>query len=53
MVTRNQAWHVYDNGKFLAIVYFDTDCTEEYVRSSLINHDGYPPTIRIYRREHV
>lgn len=32
-------------------VYFTSDCDAEYVRNSLIDHDGYDPDIRVIRVE--
>lgn len=32
-------------------VFFTDDCDAEYVRKSLIEHDGFPPTICVYRRK--
>lgn len=37
------AGRVYDE------VYFDDDMKAYEVKESLINHDGYPPTIRVYK----
>ena len=55
---RMQAWKVYDGKrrgeskpdftrymKHIDTVYFTDECTEDYVRDSLINHDGYPHSI--------
>lgn len=40
------------NYKLLDIVFFDDDCDCDYVKRSLINHDGYPSDIllREYRK---
>jgi hypothetical protein len=35
------AWNVYLNGKQIDTVFYETDCDAEYVRKSLIDHDGY------------
>ena len=32
-------------------VFFDDDCDAEYVRESLINHDGYFCNIRVQREK--
>lgn len=29
-------------------VFFTEDCDPEYVRDSLVNHDGYPADIRVF-----
>lgn len=36
-----QAWNVYLLGKWIDTVFYDTDCTADYVRRGLIDHDGY------------
>ena len=36
-----QAWNVVLNGEVIDTVFFDSDCTREYVKDSLINHDCY------------
>lgn len=38
-------WQVYRNGFHLDTVFFLPECDAEYVRKSLINHDGYPYNI--------
>lgn len=40
-----KAWDVYLNRKWIDTVFFDGDLDEDYVRRSLINHDGYHPSI--------
>jgi hypothetical protein len=50
-----QAWNIYrpqDSFESLVLVdtvFFDCDCTRDYVLDSLINHDDYPPDIIIKR----
>jgi hypothetical protein len=44
------AWLVYLNGKEIDTVFYTPDCDAEYVRKSLVEHDGYHPCIRIKRR---
>ena len=46
---RQQAWHVYLNGKLKTTVFYDADCDEDYVKRGLIEHDGYNPNIKISR----
>lgn len=41
------AWNVYRRGRLYTTVYFDSDCTVDYVRRSLIDHDGYPSDIHV------
>ena len=43
-------WNVYNsNGNLIDCVWFTKDCSEEYVKDSLINHDGYDISIRVER----
>ncbi len=42
-------WNVYRKGRLIDIVFFDADCDADYVRRSLIDHDGYPPDIVVRR----
>jgi hypothetical protein len=42
-----QAWDVYLFGKCIDTVFFDDDCKSDYVKDSLINHDGYDASIVI------
>lgn len=44
-----QAWRVMLNGKEIDIVFFDSDIDALSVKSSLINHDGYDPRIRVVK----
>lgn len=43
----NIAWNVYLFGKQIDRVYFTPDCDKEYVKTSLINHDGYHHQITV------
>lgn len=45
-----QAWNVYLNGKLIDTVFYDSDCSAGYVRTGLINHDGYDAHITVRRR---
>jgi len=36
------AWKVYVSGVQIDTVFYTQDCDSEYVRTSLIDHDGYP-----------
>jgi len=42
-------WDVYLNGKEIDSVPYEADCSAEYVRRSLIEHDGYDPEIEVRR----
>jgi hypothetical protein len=44
-----RAWNVYLGKTWLTRVYYDKDCDADYVRSSLIDHDGYFPSITVRR----
>lgn len=46
----NIGWNVYLNGKFIDCVYYMPDCDAEYVRTSLINHDGYDSRIIVRKK---
>ena len=43
------AWNVYLNNRLIDTVFYMSDCDVDYVRSSLINHDGYNPQIQLKR----
>jgi len=45
------AWDVYLNGKLIDTVFYTADCEAEYVKHSLVDHDGYDPAITVYRRK--
>lgn len=38
-------FNVYLGGRLIDSVYYTTDCDAEYVRKTLIEHDGYSPGI--------
>ena len=38
-------WNVYLGNRLIDSVYYTKDCDREYVKSSLINHDGYNSNI--------
>ena len=40
-------WNVYLGKKLIDSVYYTKDCDADYVRRSLINHDGYHPSIQV------
>lgn len=42
-----KAWNIYLRGKWIDTVFYDEDCDYDYVLRSLINHDGYSPSILI------
>lgn len=44
-----QAWNVYLNGKLIDTVFFNKNCDKDYVKDSLINHDGYDYDINVRR----
>lgn len=38
-------WDVFLNGHLIDTVWYTKDCDAQYVRNSLINHDGYDSRI--------
>jgi hypothetical protein len=42
-------WLVIFKGQVMDQVYYTKDCSKDYVRSSLVNHDGYPSSIVIVK----
>ena len=40
-------WAVRLHGKLIDAVYFAAGCDAEYVHSSLVTHDNYPPQIDV------
>jgi len=40
-------WNVYLNGKLIDSVFYNTNCDADYVKNSLINHDGYDTRISV------
>jgi len=42
-----QAWNVFVGQNLIDTVYYDADCSAEYVREGLINHDGFPANITV------
>lgn len=42
------AWDVYLGSRKIDTVFFMKDCDRDYVKASLINHDGYHPSIEVY-----
>jgi hypothetical protein len=43
------AWDVILNGKIIDTVWYTKDCDADYVRRSLVDHDGYNPNITVRR----
>ena len=51
LVTAPKGQGVFHNGARLIktdTVFYDEDCDAEYVKFSLVNHDGYNPNITVY-----
>lgn len=42
-----KAWNVYLDGELIDIVFYNDDFDVEEVKQSLINHDGYDPSITV------
>jgi hypothetical protein len=47
---KQKAYMIYRRGKLIDVVFF-TGCAVDYVKRSLINHDGYPGDIMVAERE--
>lgn len=45
----NVGWDVFLNGKKINTVFYTPDCDAEYVRTTLINHDGLDSRIVVRR----
>lgn len=43
-------WDVYLRGRWIDTVCYTVDCDRDYVRTSLIGHDGYSPEISVRLR---
>ena len=43
------SWNVFLKGKWIDRVWFLSVCDAQYVRDSLVNHDGYNPAIRVVK----
>lgn len=55
-MNRQKAWNVYricHNGSLTLVdtVYYDPDCTSDYVKRTLVEHDGYPADIVVLYRD--
>jgi hypothetical protein len=42
-------WEVYCDGALFDVVCFESSCTDDYVKQSLVDHDGYDPNIEVFR----
>ena len=40
-------WNVILDGKLIDTVFYDSNCDAEYVKQSLVDHDGYDPRIEV------
>ena len=52
-MTASIAWDIFLNGKHIDTVFYAPDCDRDYVRRSLINHDGYDSRIVVRRSRMV
>jgi hypothetical protein len=50
-VTNSKTWQVFLDGRIIDAVFFTDNCDKEYVKSSLILHDGYNPAIVVKEEE--
>jgi hypothetical protein len=46
-MSRQIPWKVFLNNRLIDTVYYDRDCDAEYVRRSLIEHDGFNANIKV------
>lgn len=44
------SWSIYLHGECVDVVWFDATMSAADVKRSLVNHDGYDPSIRVERR---
>lgn len=44
-----QAWNVFLNGKKIDTVFYQATLSSDYIKTSLIEEDDYPPEIQVYR----
>lgn len=42
-----QAWDVILDGTIIDTVFYQKNCDSDYVKTSLIDHDGYDPNISV------
>jgi hypothetical protein len=45
-----KAWDAFLNGKYIDTVFFSESFDHEYVKKSLVEHDGMNPDIKVYER---
>ena len=43
------AWRVYLGRKHIDTVFYDIYCDADYVKRTLVDHDGYNPSIRVIK----
>jgi len=48
-MSKLNCWLVILRGQVIDQVYYSKDCDKQYVKSSLINHDGYHPNIVVVK----
>ena len=44
---KTTCWNVYFHGRIIDTIWYDEICDADYVRNSLINHDGYDVRIKV------
>lgn len=50
-IMKEAAWDVYLNDKLIDTVFYDNDLDADYVKKSLVDHDGYDPNIKVFLSE--
>jgi len=48
---RHQGWEVMLGGKVITTVFYDLSCDADYVKRSLIDHDGYNSGITVRKQK--
>ena len=46
-----KAWDVILEGEIIDTVFYNNDCDADYIKQSLIDHDGYDPRIEVKEAE--
>lgn len=50
-MSKQIGWDVLVGDRVIDVVFYESECDEEYVRRTLIDHDGYPAGIRVRQSE--
>jgi hypothetical protein len=47
---RYNDWNVFLHGRLIDTVCFTSGCDRAYVYQNLVNHDGFDPSIKVYKK---